>query len=226
MPYLFGALAPLRPRAVHTPREREREREREPGQCETASDGRHAAPLSRTSPSLPLSLGNLEENERIKAELAPTTIDEPKTPYHAPFDSDDGGSAGAAGATATATAVATAAAAQGQLEAVAARRFEDALAAEGAVAAAASHGAASSGRTSEDSAEAEARHRRFERLRKEHYRMREALRLRGGRVGGGGGEGGAGGEEDLEELAVDSPASTSSADSGGGAGGAAANGHH
>jgi hypothetical protein len=31
---------------------------------------------------------NLEENERIKAELMPTKINEPKTPYHAPLGED------------------------------------------------------------------------------------------------------------------------------------------
>jgi hypothetical protein len=31
---------------------------------------------------------NLTLNEQIKAELAPTKIEEPKTPYHAPMDPD------------------------------------------------------------------------------------------------------------------------------------------
>lgn len=33
---------------------------------------------------------NLETNEKIKAELNPTKIDEPKTPYHAPQEPDVG----------------------------------------------------------------------------------------------------------------------------------------
>ena len=33
---------------------------------------------------------NLAENERIKAELNPTKIDEPKTPYHPPLEPDAG----------------------------------------------------------------------------------------------------------------------------------------
>lgn len=32
---------------------------------------------------------NLEENEKIKAELAPTKINEPKTPFHAPFGEEE-----------------------------------------------------------------------------------------------------------------------------------------
>jgi hypothetical protein len=32
---------------------------------------------------------NLEENEKIKAELAPTKINEPKTPFHAPYSEED-----------------------------------------------------------------------------------------------------------------------------------------
>ena len=32
---------------------------------------------------------NLEENEKIKAELAPTKINEPKTPFHAPYSEDE-----------------------------------------------------------------------------------------------------------------------------------------
>lgn len=31
----------------------------------------------------------MEENEKIKAELMPTKINEPKTPYHAPLDVED-----------------------------------------------------------------------------------------------------------------------------------------
>eukprot|EP00200_Dunaliella_tertiolecta_P006671 CAMPEP_0202360596 /NCGR_PEP_ID=MMETSP1126-20121109/13477_1 /ASSEMBLY_ACC=CAM_ASM_000457 /TAXON_ID=3047 /ORGANISM="Dunaliella tertiolecta, Strain CCMP1320" /LENGTH=113 /DNA_ID=CAMNT_0048954343 /DNA_START=56 /DNA_END=397 /DNA_ORIENTATION=+ len=31
---------------------------------------------------------NLDENEKIKLELAPTNITEPKTPYHAPLQGD------------------------------------------------------------------------------------------------------------------------------------------
>ena len=37
---------------------------------------------------------NLAENERIKAELNPTKINEPKTPYHSPLDTDDDHDAG------------------------------------------------------------------------------------------------------------------------------------
>jgi hypothetical protein len=37
---------------------------------------------------LPLA-ANLEENEKIKAELAPTKINEPKTPFHAPYSEED-----------------------------------------------------------------------------------------------------------------------------------------
>ena len=32
---------------------------------------------------------NLEENEKIKAELAPTKINEPKTPYLSPMETED-----------------------------------------------------------------------------------------------------------------------------------------
>lgn len=32
---------------------------------------------------------NLEENEKIKSDLMPTKINEPKTPYHAPLGEDD-----------------------------------------------------------------------------------------------------------------------------------------
>ena len=32
---------------------------------------------------------NLEENEKVKAELAPTKINEPKTPFHAPFSEEE-----------------------------------------------------------------------------------------------------------------------------------------
>lgn len=32
---------------------------------------------------------NLEENEKIKAELAPTKINEPKTPFHASYSEDE-----------------------------------------------------------------------------------------------------------------------------------------
>ena len=32
---------------------------------------------------------NLEENDKIKAELNPTKISEPKTPYHGPMDSEE-----------------------------------------------------------------------------------------------------------------------------------------
>lgn len=42
---------------------------------------------------------NLTENERIKAELNPAPIDEPKTPYHAPLteEPDDEDTSGGAG---------------------------------------------------------------------------------------------------------------------------------
>jgi hypothetical protein len=33
---------------------------------------------------------NLAMNDKIKQELCPTKIDEPKTPYHAPLDPDVG----------------------------------------------------------------------------------------------------------------------------------------
>ena len=32
---------------------------------------------------------NLEKNEKIKAELMPTKINEPKTPYHAPLGEEN-----------------------------------------------------------------------------------------------------------------------------------------
>lgn len=34
---------------------------------------------------------NLEENEKLKAELNPRKIDEPKTPYVGPYDEQDHG---------------------------------------------------------------------------------------------------------------------------------------
>ena len=34
------------------------------------------------------SAANLEENDKIKAELKPVKISEPKTPYHGPLDMD------------------------------------------------------------------------------------------------------------------------------------------
>ena len=43
---------------------------------------------------------NLEENEKIKADLMPTKINEPKTPYHAPLGEDDDLEEGAIDATA------------------------------------------------------------------------------------------------------------------------------
>lgn len=33
-------------------------------------------------------LANLEDNDKIKAELKPVKINEPKTPYHGPLDMD------------------------------------------------------------------------------------------------------------------------------------------
>ncbi len=33
-------------------------------------------------------VANLEENDKIKAELKPVKISEPKTPYHGPLDMD------------------------------------------------------------------------------------------------------------------------------------------
>ena len=46
--------------------------------------------LHHSHPSLHCCLAaNLEENEKIKAELAPTKINEPKTPFHAPYSEDE-----------------------------------------------------------------------------------------------------------------------------------------
>ena len=46
--------------------------------------------LSKHTSRRRLSLAaNLEENEKIKAELAPTKINEPKTPFHAPYSEED-----------------------------------------------------------------------------------------------------------------------------------------
>ncbi|BDA44181.1 hypothetical protein COCOBI_05-3650 [Coccomyxa sp. Obi] len=45
--------------------------------------------LHRSSKSIHWDEANLEENEKIKAELMPTKINEPKTPYHAPLGEED-----------------------------------------------------------------------------------------------------------------------------------------
>ncbi|KAK9915909.1 hypothetical protein WJX75_005872 [Coccomyxa subellipsoidea] len=45
--------------------------------------------ISRSSRSIHWDEANLEENEKIKSDLMPTKINEPKTPYHAPLGEDD-----------------------------------------------------------------------------------------------------------------------------------------
>ncbi|EIE25937.1 hypothetical protein COCSUDRAFT_64907 [Coccomyxa subellipsoidea C-169] len=51
---------------------------------------------TRSSKSIHWDEANLEENEKIKAELMPTKINEPKTPYHAPLGESDDPDEGAA----------------------------------------------------------------------------------------------------------------------------------
>lgn len=156
-------------------------------------------------------LENLEENERIKADLNPTPIDEPKTPYHAPVPADDEvGSGDEAGRGVS------------PLEAGSegARVFEVALAAErsrGRTASSASgrstsNGTRASTRSDDDGGgsaggslgdeAAESKRRRFEARRRAHYNMGAALRAAqaaeeeaaaaAAQRNGGGGEGGGG----------------------------------
>ena len=144
---------------------------------------------------------NLEENERIKAELNPAPIDEPKTPYHAPLP-DDGDASGDEAARGVSPLEAGSEGARRFEEALAEREAEDA--ARGSSVSAGGGARSSATRSSDEwgagslpgslgDEAAESKRRRFEARRRAHYNMRAALRARSGsqdeeeREGGGGG---------------------------------------
>ena len=165
------------------------------GERERGERGGRAPLCPRIQPSLshqtrpPLHPANLEENERIKAELAPAPIDEPKTPYHPPLgdddvDADDDRGSGDEAARGISP-----------LEAGSegARRFEEALAEREAEDAARGGSRSSGGRSATRSSDewgggdgwsggsygdedAESKRRRFEERRKKHYQMGAALK--------------------------------------------------
>lgn len=158
--------------------------------------GRRTPPTTALIPFNPPSLStsppaNLEENERIKAELNPAPIDEPKTPYHAPLP-DDGDASGDEAARGVSPLEAGSEGARRFEEALAEREAEDA--ARGSSVSAGGGGRSSATRSSDEwggggsnppslpgsygDEAAESKRRRFQERRKAHYNMGAALRAR------------------------------------------------